>query len=56
MLPALRLQQTLSDPGSGQVLISQCHFWFLEGCFPQLPNKEVCLIMNNSLLLVRPTL
>lgn len=41
-----RLQQTLADPGSSPVLMSQGHLHFLEGCFPQLANKEVRLIMN----------
>lgn len=46
MLPALRLQQTLADPASSLVLMSQGHLHFLEDCLPQLANQEVCLITN----------
>lgn len=46
MLRALRLQQTLADPGSSLFLMSQGHLHFLEDCLPPLANQEVGLIMN----------
>lgn len=46
MLPDLRLQQTLPDPGSSLVLMPQGPLHFLEDYLPQLANEEVCLIVN----------